>query len=193
MSLVKSQLRRQTVCCHFDVGGHNRAHGGRVPRVPRGGYAPAFYRALWRWSSWWGYNLRWVLEPRTASLRLCRNQKYSFHRNIHSLYELLVMISLPVPLSSSCVYQVVLTRWSEKRIQSVSRHAGTYLAISFATIGIKRQLVVFTIIIDLRWGTWPWHASWLLTFDTKTRQPRLWWYWCCHSYELYIYHSITMA
>ena len=40
MSLVKSQLRRQTVCCHFDVGGHNRAHGGRVPRVPRGGYAP---------------------------------------------------------------------------------------------------------------------------------------------------------
>ena len=40
-SLVKSQLRRQTdVCCHFDVGGHGRAHGGRVPPVPRGGYAP---------------------------------------------------------------------------------------------------------------------------------------------------------
>jgi len=37
---MKSQLRRQTVCCHFDVGGHNRAHGGCVPRVPRGGYAP---------------------------------------------------------------------------------------------------------------------------------------------------------
>ena len=39
-SLVKSQLPRQTVCCHFDVGGHGRAHGGRVSRVPRGAYAP---------------------------------------------------------------------------------------------------------------------------------------------------------
>jgi len=39
---VKSQLRRHHVCCHFDLGGgHGRAHGGRVPRVPRGGYAPA--------------------------------------------------------------------------------------------------------------------------------------------------------
>jgi len=34
MSLVKSQLRRQTVCCHFDVWGHGRAHGGRVPVSP---------------------------------------------------------------------------------------------------------------------------------------------------------------
>ena len=25
-----------------DAGGHGRAHGGRVPRVPRGGYAPVF-------------------------------------------------------------------------------------------------------------------------------------------------------
>ena len=42
-SLVKSQLRRQNdVCCHFDVGGHGRAHGGRVPPVPRGGYALIF-------------------------------------------------------------------------------------------------------------------------------------------------------
>jgi len=39
-SFVKSQLRTQTVSCHFDVGRHGRAHGGRVPRVPRGGYAP---------------------------------------------------------------------------------------------------------------------------------------------------------
>ena len=38
-SKVSSEDKLSVVISN-DVGGHGRAHGGRVPRVPRGGYAP---------------------------------------------------------------------------------------------------------------------------------------------------------
>jgi len=65
MSLVRSQLRRQTVCCHFDEGGHGRVHGGHVPRVPRSGYTPAF-----------SPQVEWTILP----LHPCRRASLPFGR-----------------------------------------------------------------------------------------------------------------